>query len=117
MEDLIEQMRPVKVDGTDRHMIYPGQDIRVRRILTKVIRGLRFHHGFTLPISDSQIEADVLRYVVPEEFLERMPVHHREQEVFEYRLMPLNLDGMESAWILTFFERRTFIGVVMNAAT
>ena len=98
-------------------MIYPGQDTRVRRILRKVIRGLRFHHGFTSPISDSQIEADVLRYAVPEEFLEHMPVHHREKEVFEYRLMPLNLDDMESAWILTFFERRTFIGVVMNAAT
>jgi hypothetical protein len=110
-------MKPVKVDAADRHMIYPGQDPRVRRILRKVIRGLRFHHGFTSPISDSQIEADVLRYVVPEEFLERMPVHHREREILEYRLMPLNLDDMESAWILTFFERRTFIGVVSNAAT
>ena len=115
MRDLIEQMKPVKVAGADRHMIYPGEDARVMRVVRKVIRGLRFHHGFRSPISDSLIRADVLKYVVPQEFLDAMPVHHRERKIVEYRLMPLDFEDMESVWLLTFFERRTFIGIVLKS--
>ena len=112
LRDLIQQMKPVQLSGAERHMIYPGEDFRVMRVVRKVIRGLCCHHGLRSPVADNQVWADVLKYVVPQEFLDEMPIHHREKDVVEYRYLPLTYGDMESMWLLTFFEKRTFIGIV-----
>ena len=112
LRDLIDQMKPIQISDAERHMIYPGEDARVMRVVRKVIRGLCFHHRLPSPVADSQVWADVLKYVVPQEFLDEMPIHHREKDIVEYRYLPLTYEDMDSLWLLTFFERRTFIGVV-----
>jgi hypothetical protein len=108
-------MKPVEIAGAERHMIYPGEDPRVMRVVKKIIRGLCWHHDLPSPVADSQVWADVLKYVVPQEFLDEMPIHHREKDIVEYRYLPLTYEDMHSLWLLTFFEKRTFIGVVFKS--
>jgi hypothetical protein len=82
------------------------------RVIRKIIRGLCHYHNVLSPVMDTQVWADVLKYVIQQEFLDEMPIHHREQNIVEYRYQVLNEKGIHSAWLLTFFERRTFIGTV-----
>lgn len=109
LDDLFRQMRPVGTPTGDRHIVYPAQDERFMRVLRKIVRGLSYHHGVLSPVPDSRVSADVLRYVVPQEFLDEMEPYHREQDIVEYRFQVLNLPEVHSVWLLTFFERRKFI--------
>jgi hypothetical protein len=113
MNDLIVRMKPVKMtDGSTGHMIFPGENGRVVRVVKKVIRGLCYHHNVMWPISDHHVWADVMKYVIPQEFLDQMEYHHREQDIAEYRYQVLNENEINSAWLITFFQRVTFIGLV-----
>ena len=108
LADLQSQMKP----RGSRYIVYPGQDSKVMRIVRKIIRGLCHHHGIMSPVSDERVWADVLKYVVPPQFLKSMICEHREKDIFEYRYQVLKEAGIHSCWLLTFFERRTFIGMV-----
>ena len=112
MNDLIAKMKPVKVDDKERHKVFPGKDERVLRVVRKIIRGLCSHHSVASPVSDARVSADVLKYVVPQGLLDEMICHHREKDIVEYRYQVLNEDGINSVWLITFFERVTFIGFV-----
>jgi hypothetical protein len=112
VHDLIEILHPVEIDGNDRHMVYPGKDDRVLRIVKKIIRGLCHHHGVMSPVLEKRVWADILKYQIPEEFLSEMAYEHREQDVAEYRYQVLREYGIDSAWIITFFQRVTFVGIV-----
>jgi hypothetical protein len=111
--DLITQMKPIETPTGRRYMVFPGKDQRVVRVLKKIIRGLCYHHQVMLPpISDQQIWVDVLDYVVPQQFLDEMEHHHREADIIKYSFQVMNEPDMDSAWLLTFFERRSFIAIV-----
>lgn len=112
IQDLIARMKPVKVGDSEGHMIFPAEDERVMRVVRKIIRGLCYYHKVRSPVSDQRIWANVLKYVVPQGFLDQMSYHHREQDIVEYRYQVLNEEGVNSVWLITFFERVTFIGVV-----
>ncbi len=107
--DLLEQLQSVPVDGRDRFMIYPGQDKRVIRVVCKIVRGLCHFHRVATAVAERRVWADVLKYKIPNEFLEIMPILHREPDVFQYRYAVLNDVGIRSVWLLTFLERTTFI--------
>ncbi|MCK4298599.1 MAG: hypothetical protein KAX80_03650, partial [Planctomycetes bacterium] len=64
------------------------------------------------PVSDGRVSADVLKYMVPPEFLKQMDFHDRDPHVFEYGYAVLQEAGIESFWLLTFFELRTFLAWV-----
>ncbi len=113
--DLVEQLRQVSVDGRDRLMVYPGEDERVLCVVRKIVRGLCHYHQVATAVHDSRVWADILRHEIPSEFLEQMPVFHREPDIFRYRFTLLDQVGIHSAWILTFFERTTFIAIVAVA--
>lgn len=115
LADLVEQMKLVQTPEGEQYKIYPGQDARVTRILKKVIRGLCYHHGFPTPIEEARIWVDVLKYSVPPGFLSEMVTGHREQDVFQYQYHALSDQCMQSVWLLTFYEKREFIGIVSNA--
>lgn len=118
MSDLLAMMRPVTMeDGTIRSKIYPGEDARAIRVVKKVIRGLSYFHNVLWPISDQRIWADVMRYVVPQNILQQMEYHHRERDVAEYRYHVVNEGEIHSAWLITFFQRVTFIGLVSVSET
>ena len=112
VSDLIVRMKPAKVAGSERHMVFPGEDERVMRVVRKIIRGLCHYHNVMSPVSEQRVWADVLRYAIPQEFLEQMSYYHREPDIVEYRYQVLNEEGINSAWLLTFFEQVTFIGIV-----
>jgi hypothetical protein len=115
LDDLIEQMKPLQTPEGRRHMIFPGQDQRVMRVVRKIVRGLCHYHDVLSPVSDTRVWADVMRYAVPPAFLAEMPVHCREQDIVEYRYKVLNEGRIQSIWLLTFFERRTFVGLVATS--
>ena len=110
--DLAEMMKPTPTPEGERYIIYPAKDERVLRVVRKVIRGLCHYHKVLTSVPETRVWVDVLKYVVPQAFLDEMPIHHREQDIVEYRFQVLNEEGIHSAWLLTFFERRTFIGIV-----
>jgi hypothetical protein len=112
VRDLVEMLHPVEIDGNDRHKVYPGQDDRVLRIIKKIIRGLCHHHGVMSAVSEKRVWADILKYQIPEEFLSEMAYEHREQDIAEYRYQVLRESGIDSAWLITFFQRVTFVGIV-----
>ena len=113
IEDLFSQFVPTVVDGENRYMVYPGRDERVLRVIRKIIRGLCFHHGISPHVADEQILADVLTHIVPAEYIEMMEYHHLDQDVFEYRFAVLDTPEIDSAWLLTFFQQRSFIACVL----
>lgn len=112
VRDLVEILHPVEIDGNDKHMVYPGQDDRVLRIVKKIIRGLCHHHGVMSAVSERRVWADILKYQIPEEFLSEMAYEHREQDIAEYRYQVVREYGIDSAWLIKFFQHVTFIGIV-----
>lgn len=110
--DIVDRMKPVSTDADIRYKIYPGEDERVIRVVRKAIKGLCYYHKVLTHVSDSRIWADVLKYVIVPEFLDQMSHHHREQDIVEYRYQVLNEHGINSAWLITFFGRVPFIGLV-----
>jgi hypothetical protein len=112
VRDLVEIMHPVEIDGNERHMVYPGQDDRVLRIVKKIIRGLCHYHGVMSAVSEKRVWADIVKYQIQEEFLSEMAYEHREQDIAEYRYQILLEYGIDSAWLITFFQRIAFVGMV-----
>jgi hypothetical protein len=110
--DIADRMKSVNTDADIRYKIYPGEDERVIRIVRKAIKELCYYHKVLTPVSDSRIWVDVLKYVIVPKFLDQMSHHHREQDIVEYRYQVLNEHGINSAWLITFFERVPFIGLV-----
>lgn len=113
VSDLIVRMKPVKLADSERHMVFPGEDERVGRVIRKIIRGPCHHHNVMSPVPENRIRADVLKYAISQELLEQMGYYHREQDIVEYRYQVLNEDGINSVWLLNFFERVPFIGIVL----
>lgn len=116
--DIWERVVPVEVEGIARHMIYPGQDERVIRIIKKIACGLSHHHKIESRIDPSRVFADVLRYPMPTELWLEGNFHERESDIFRYWFRKYNDENekdLSSLWILTFFDRCTFIAVVDKA--
>jgi hypothetical protein len=112
--DLWENMKAMQIDDRERHLIFPGNDQRFLRVLRKIVRGLSFYE-LSHQVADDMVHVDLLRWDVPEEFTDAMPINHRGRDVFEYQFETFEaLDDIPvySAWLLRFFETRRFIGCV-----
>jgi hypothetical protein len=114
LKELAEQLKPVTVSGQDRHMIYPGNDSRVIRIIRKIVRGLSYYHNISWPLPDNRIFVDVLKYKVPDYLLNAMEFHDRDKDIVEYRFHVLNEQDIQSAWIIAFFQTVPFIAMVSS---
>jgi len=110
--DLIQLLHPVKINGQNRNMIYPGNDPRVLRIIRKITRGLCRFHNVDNAVDERRIKADILKHIVPDAFLENMPLRNCDPDIFQYRFQVLNQVGIHSFWLLTFFNRTTFYSLV-----
>jgi hypothetical protein len=74
-----------------------------------------YHHELWAPVPDYMVWVDMLRVVIPNEFLDAMPIHHRESDIFKYQFEVFGAFDdipMSSAWLLTFFENRNFVALV-----
>jgi len=95
-------------------MIYPARDERVLRVIKKIVCGLSHHHGIESAIPESRITADVMKFRIPDEFLNEIQFRHREWDIIQYWYETYQ-DGPTSAlWLLNFFERRMFIAWVLR---
>ena len=110
--DLVERLKPVHINNEIGYMIYPGQDERVLRVARKIIRGLCHYHEIMSDVSDYLVRVDVLKYLFPQEVIDDMKCHHRERDIAEYRYQVFNEGGINSVWLLTFYEKVTFLGIV-----
>jgi hypothetical protein len=112
--DLYDQMQSIQTDSGERHKVFPANDPRFLRILRKIARALHYHHKLgTVP--DERVTADLLRFVIPEEFSQAMPVLHCEPDIFQYQFEVFDQFAdipMSSVWLMTFFENRRFIASV-----
>ena len=115
INDITAKMEPINMSGIVRYMIYPAEDERVIRIIRKIIRGLCHYHNIASPVSDKYVWADILRYTVPPGLIQKMNYYHREQDIVEYRYEISNERDMNSAWLITFFQKVTFMGVVFTS--
>jgi len=117
LEDAWNQMRPIETRDGLRHKIYPASDERFLRVLRKIVRGLHYHER-EYHVSDDLVSVDILRTEIPSEFLDAMPVYHREPEIFKYQFEVFDTFEdipMSSTWLLTFFENRKFIASVWKS--
>ncbi|MER9414034.1 hypothetical protein [Mesorhizobium sp. M0589] len=113
--DMFALMQPAPHAGDNRYMVYPGRDPRIRGTLRKIIRGLSHYHGLRSAVTDDQVFVNVLTVDVPDDILSRLQAAHAEPDVLAYRYGRIDdTPGMESAWLLRFYERTTFIGFVFS---
>jgi hypothetical protein len=110
--DLIRLMEPVVVEGQERWKIYPARDDRVLRVVRKVVRGLSYHHGVEAAVADTRITADVLRYAIPPGCFDDQLAQHRESDICRYWFIDEASDDVRSTWLITFFDRVTFVAWV-----
>jgi len=115
IRDLVSQMVPVPTASGERHMVYPGRDERVMRIVRKVVRGLCHHHELLSPVADAQVWGDVQRFEIPPEFLAAMTSAHAEEDVLQYRFGVIDEPDIHSSWLLRFFERTPFFCIVYQS--
>lgn len=113
--DVIAQLIRTQTREGPRHMLYPGRDERVMRIVRKIIRGMCYHHRLIWPVTDRQVWADVMCFQVPADFLTAMTSAHAERDIIEYRYEVMAEDDLHSWWLLTFYKRTTFIGRVFQS--
>jgi hypothetical protein len=95
-------------------MIYPANDPRVLRIIRKIVRGLLYTHKFP-SANESDIFADIHRFEIPAEFAEIFQYEHRDPDIVKYKYARLDTDPILSVWVITFFNRTTFIAAVLRA--
>lgn len=114
-QDVVAQMVSVQTVQGERHMVYPGKDERVMLVVRKVIRGMCHHHSLLSPVSDGQVWADVQKFEVPPAFLDEMDTAHAEEDILKYRYGVISDPHIHSSWLLTFYERTTFFGIVFRS--
>ncbi len=97
---------------------------RLDRVVARIIRGLYHHHTATRIPNDYNVAVfseDGLR-VSPSNLLQlqtevldplsRTAIHSVGGTVFRYRYAAVATDPLSSAWLLTFYERVSFLGLV-----
>jgi len=86
------------------------------RIVRKVIRGLCHHHYHLSPVLDEQVWADIQKFSIPEKFLAEMITADVDPDILTYQHMMLDDDpDIHSCWLLRFFGRTPFFGVVYRS--
>jgi hypothetical protein len=100
----------VQLEGEDRRLIYPGEDERVVRIVRKIIRGLTHFHRVESAVDESRILVTIHDAPLLEDVQEPGDVSRSFPGVVRY-LFRTTTDS-KPVWILTFFDRLTFVGLV-----
>jgi hypothetical protein len=113
--DVAAQFVPVTTAEGDRHMIFPGRDERVLRIVRKTVRGLCYHHGLIWPVKEAQVHADIQLFAVLPEFLDEMTHGATEGDILDYRFGLVDEPEIHSGWLLTYYGRTPFFCIVFRS--
>jgi len=112
--DLVAQLVPTVIDGRERHVIYPGRDERVMRVIRKIVRGLCHHHAVATAVLDALVRAQVLDPPPLPELLRGIELHHAERDIIEYWYDDSGEPpAIQSMCFLRFFDRRDFLALVV----
>lgn len=95
-------------------MIYPGDDEKVLRVARKCVAGLTHVHGLGTALPDPKIWVDILRFRLPPEMEAALTFRGSEPEVVKYAFVKQPFEEVEMLWLIEFFERTRFIGVVSS---
>jgi len=113
--DLAELIVPVTTREGARHMIFPGKDERVLRVVRKTVRGLCHHHGLLSPVRDGQVLAVINEFEIMPEFLAKMTQGGSQADVLDYRLGLVEEEEIHSGWLLTYYGRTPFLCIVFRS--
>lgn len=113
--DIATQFMPVATPDGDRHMIFPGRDERVLRIVRKTVRGLSHHHGLISPVADRQVLADVQQFAIFPEFIDGMSQGVTDDDILDYRYALTEEPEIHSGWLLTYYGRTPFLCIVFRS--
>jgi hypothetical protein len=115
--DLYDKMQSIQTQSGERHKAFPANDPRFLQIMRKIVRGLHQNHSLWSPVPDERVTADVLRFAIPEEFTQAIPLFHCEPE-YQFEVFDQFADmPMSSVWLMTFFENRRFIACVLKPSS
>jgi hypothetical protein len=112
VRQILEHTKRVQIGGEYRRLIYPGEDKRVVRIVRKIIRGLSHFHKIESAVDESRILLTIHDAPLLEGVQEPGDVSHSFPGVVRY-LYRTTTDS-KPVWILTFFDRLTFVGLVRH---
>lgn len=114
VRDLAQQLVPVETVGGPRYAVYPDRDHRVMTVIRRIIRGLCAYHKLGTAIADCRVFAQVMRYQIPPAFWERFIAHSLGDDFCRYWYCDLQMEDPDhhSAWVIEFFGRTTFFGIV-----
>lgn len=96
----------------ERYLIYP--DEAFWRVMSKIGRGLFYHHmHFPLP-SNYRVETKKLEFMVPPGLWNAPDCYHCHPQIFRYGYTPVE-DGKRWLWIINLLETRTFTLTMLPA--
>jgi hypothetical protein len=113
--DLAELLVPVTTRDGSRHMIFPGKDERVLRVVRKTVRGLCHHHGLLSPVQDRQVLVLINEFEIVPEFIAEMTQGGSLPDVLDYRFALVDEEEIHSGWLLTYYGRTTFLCIVFRS--
>jgi hypothetical protein len=115
VREVLEHTTKVQLEGEDRRLIFPGEDERVVRIIKKIVRGLSHFHDIESAVEESRILVTIHDAELSEGTLEPGDVSGNFPEIVRY--LHLKTTDSKPVWILTFFDRLTFVALVRTPKT
>lgn len=114
LRDLTAQMVPVETAAGPRYAVYPDRDSRVMTVVRRIIRGLCHYHNLGTAIADCRVFAQVMRYEIPPAFWERFVPNNLGDQFCRYWYYDLRAEDPDhhSSWVIEFFGRTKFFGIV-----
>jgi hypothetical protein len=113
----LEHTAKVQIEGEDRRIIFPEQDERVIRIIKKIVRGLSHFHGVESAVAENRILVRMHDAELSEGTLEPGDVSGSFPEIVRYSYKKDETTDSKPIWILTFFDRLTFVALVGTSKT
>ena len=110
MDELIAKFHPTP--DASQTMIFPGEDPRVLRIVSKSVRGLSHHHRLLSPVHDRQVQVQIVPFALPESFLTQLSYGERDPDVVRYWYTTFEDPDVHSAWLIQYFRTVMFLGRV-----
>ncbi len=112
VRQVLKHTAKVQLEGENRLMIFPGEDERVLRIIRKIVRGLSHFHEIESTIDEKRIHVAIHHSELSEGTLEPDDFSRSYPGIVRYFHRKDDTTASKSVWILTFFDRLTFVALV-----
>jgi hypothetical protein len=117
VRQVLKHTARVQLEGQDRLIIFPGQDERVIRIIKKIVRGLSHFHEIESAVNEKRIHVVIHDSELSEGTLEPGDFSRSYPGIVRYSYKNDDTTELKPVWILTFFDRLTFVALVGTPKT